>query len=189
MEAITIRGGETTVSEGESEALALQARTDPRAFGELYERHRESVYRYLRARTGDDDLALELSAVTFERAFVAIPRYRTRGGGFLAWLFRIARNAATDEARRLRRRSDRSNTQAASQVATPEQLVLRAEQRIELVQLVRELPDDHREALALRYGGRLTAREIGAVLGKSEAATQKLIGRALARLREGIGED
>jgi len=189
MEAIIIRARGTSLPEGNDEALALRARTDPGAFGELYERHRDAVYRYLRAQTANDDLALELSAVTFERAFLAIPKYRTRGGGILAWLFRIARNAATDEARRLRRRADGTDDRRASQAATPEQLVLRSEQRVELLQQVRELPDDQRDALALRYGARLTAREIGAVIGKSEAATQKLFSRALARLREELDED
>ena len=49
---------------------------------------------------------------------------------------------------------------------------------------VNRLPDVQREALALRYAAGLTAREIGAVIGKSEQATQKLLSRALATLRE-----
>jgi DNA-directed RNA polymerase specialized sigma24 family protein len=66
MEAITIRTRGTSLDEGDDEPLALRARTDPGAFGELYERHADTVYRYLRARTANDELALELSAVTFE---------------------------------------------------------------------------------------------------------------------------
>ncbi len=41
-----------------------------------------------------------------------------------------------------------------------------------------------RYALALLFGAGLTAREIGVVIGKTEDATQKLISRAIARLRE-----
>ena len=82
-----------------AEELALQARTSSGAFGELYRQHREAVFRYLRARCRDEDLAVELTAVTFEKAFRGIGRYQTRGGGIVAWLLRIARNTATDHER------------------------------------------------------------------------------------------
>jgi RNA polymerase sigma-70 factor (ECF subfamily) len=146
-------------------------------------RHREAVFRYLRARCDGEDQALELAAVTFERAFVALPSYRTRGGGFLAWLFRIARNAAIDEQRRRRRTALAVDINAPVEPSLEEQ-VIAGEERAKLRRLVAELPDPQRDAVALRYGGGLTAREIGLVIGKSEEATQKLISRAVGRLRE-----
>ncbi len=51
-----------------------------------------------------------------------------------------------------------------------------------------QLPELQRECLLLRYGAGLTAREIGQVIGKSHEATQKLITRALAKLKENYGE-
>jgi RNA polymerase sigma-70 factor, ECF subfamily len=166
------------------EELALEARSDPAAFGVLYQRHRLAVFRYLRTRTASEDDAAELTAVTFERAMTAMPRYRSRGGGVLAWLLRIARNAAIDANRRtvavpivadaVDERSDRS----------PEAAVLDAEARSTLAEALNRLPHLQREALALRYAAGLTARDIGALIGKSEHATQKLMSRALATLRE-----
>ncbi len=185
MEAVPIPLRGNVPLEDETEALAARAGDDPQAFGELYVRFREPVFRYLRARCGSDDDALELAAVTFERAFVAIPRYRSRGGGLLAWLFRIARNAAIDEARRRKRTAVESEVGTkASAEASVDAVVLANEERRRLLALLDDLPDHLRDAIALRYGAGLTAREIGAVIGKSEAATQKLISRALARLRE-----
>ena len=61
---------------------------------------------------------------------------------------------------------------------------MRSDERRRIRLLVADLPEVQRDALALRYGAGLTARQIGVVLGKNEAATQKLISRALARLRE-----
>ena len=84
----------------QDEELALAARSDAAAFGLLYERHRLAVFRYARTRTASEDDAVELTAVAFERALAAMPRYRPTGGGFLAWLLRIARNAAIDAGRR-----------------------------------------------------------------------------------------
>jgi RNA polymerase sigma-70 factor, ECF subfamily len=166
------------------EELALEARSDPQAFGVLYQRHRLAVFRYLRTRTANEDDAAELTAIAFERALTAMPRYRSSGGGVLAWLLRIARNAAIDAGRRtstVPMLADLADERASS---SPEAAVLDAERHAALAEAVNRLPDVQREALALRYAAGLTAREIGAVLGKSEQATQKLMSRALATLRE-----
>jgi RNA polymerase sigma factor (sigma-70 family) len=53
---------------------------------------------------------------------------------------------------------------------------------------VARLPEDQREAVGLRFGAGLTARQIGLVIGKSEEATQKLISRAIVRLREDLND-
>ena len=169
-----------------AEELALRAGTDGEAFAELYRRHRAAVFRYLRARCRDDDLALELTAVTFEKALRSIRRYQTKGGGVVAWLLRIARNAAADHERRERPLVPqwRMNTDRPSPEPTPEEAAVRSDERRQLRLLVADLPELQRDALALRFGADLTAREIGVVIGKTEEATQKLISRAIARLRE-----
>ena len=173
-----------------NEELALQARTNSGAFGELYRQHREAVFRYLRARCRDEDLAVELTAVTFEKAFVGIGRYQTRGGGFVAWLLRIARNAATDHERHHRPLVPQwpMDSDRASDDPSPEDLAVQADERRRLRLLVADLPDLQRDALAMRFGSGLSAREIGEVIGKSEDATQKLISRAVARLKEVVDD-
>jgi RNA polymerase sigma-70 factor, ECF subfamily len=164
------------------DALALAARMDPAAFEGLYVRYRVTVYRYLRGRTASTDEATELSAVTFERAFRAIGRYSPRAGGFRAWLLRIARNAAIDAARR--ERAAPILVTDTGQESGPETRLIANESAEELRERVAGLPPDQRDALVLRYAGGLTAREIGAVLGKSEAASQKLLSRGLDALKE-----
>lgn len=188
MEAIPGLASETAERAGidPAEELALRARTDTEAFGELYRRHRVAVFRYLRARCRDDELALELTAVTFEKALGSIGRYQTKGGGVLAWLLRIGRNAAADHERRQRPLVPRwrMNTDRPTPEPSPEEAVVRSDERRRLRLLVADLPELQRDALALRFGAGLTARQIGMVIGKNEEATQKLISRALARLRE-----
>ena len=166
------------------EELALAARSDPAAFGVLYERHRLAVFRYVRTRTSDDEAAADLTALVFERALAAMPRYRPAGGGILAWLLRIARNAAIDASRRgaaVPFAIDLADTRSS---ASPEESVLANESRRALLTAVGRLPAIQRDAVVLRYAARLTAREIGEVLGKSEQAAQKLLSRALASIRE-----
>ena len=166
------------------EELALAARSDPVAFGILYERHRLAVFRYLRTRTTNEDDAADLTAVAFEKALIAMPRYRPAGGGFLAWVLRIARNAAIDAGRRATTVPLDQVSAAGDSGSTPESHVLAAESRESLADAVTRLPDVQREAIVLRYAARLTAREIGAVIGKSESASQKVITRAITTIRE-----
>jgi len=62
--------------------------------------------------------------------------------------------------------------------------VLSALVAIGLLTAVAGLPPIQREAIVLRYAAGLTAREIGEVIGRSDQATQKLLTRALATIRE-----
>jgi RNA polymerase sigma-70 factor, ECF subfamily len=166
------------------EELALAARSDPEAFGLLYQRHRLAVFRYLRTRTRTEDDAGELTAVVFERALRAIPRYRPTGGGIAAWLIRIARNAALDAGRRASAIPLVDDLPDGRGSSAPEERVLAEEATASLHAAVNSLPPIQREAIALRYAAGLTARQIGDVLGKSDQATQKLLSRALATIRE-----
>jgi RNA polymerase sigma-70 factor (ECF subfamily) len=157
---------------------------DPAGFEKAYERYRLPVYRYLRARVIHDEDALDLTATTFERAFAKRASFHPRGGGLGAWLFRIARNAAIDAQRRTRR-----EVLGAAPAVMDHQAMAGdrdAEARREVVDAVAALPPDQRDMVWLRYAGGLTAREIGTVVGKSEAAVQKQIQRALGALREGL---
>jgi RNA polymerase sigma-70 factor (ECF subfamily) len=190
MEDAATLATERDVPAGErDEELALAARSDPAAFGLLYVRHRIAVFRYLRTRTSNEDQAAELTAVAFERALTAMPRYRPTGGGFLAWLLRIARNAAIDAGRRASAVPLDADVADDRHINAPEAAILAHENRATLVAAINRLPEVQREAIALRYAARLTAREIGEVLGKTDQATQKLISRALETIRESYRVD
>lgn len=155
---------------------------DPAGFEQAYERWRLPVYRYLRARVTTDEDALDLTATTFERAFAKRASFRPRDGGLGAWLFRIARNAAIDAHRR--RRDVGRDCQPADLDRLPLAGDREVDGRRDVVDAVAALSPAQRDMVWLRYAGGLTAREIGVVVGKSEAAVQKQIQRALGTLRE-----
>lgn len=171
--------------------LAVEARTDAQAFAPLYERHIDRVYRYLRARGANEDDAAELAALTFERALSHVDRYRPGGSGFGPWLLRIARNAFIDAGRRHRNRSLGLDEVAglAAPGRSPEETAIAAEERRRILCFVARLPDVQRDALALRFASGLSSREIATVIGKSEAATKKVLTRSLATLKEAMRND
>ena len=72
-------------------SLVDRAKTQPEAFGRLYEMHYGTILNYIYRRTLDATLAEELTSNTFFNALRAMPRYDHRGK-FVAWLYRIASN-------------------------------------------------------------------------------------------------
>jgi RNA polymerase sigma-70 factor (ECF subfamily) len=166
--------------------LVAAARDDRAAFAAVYETYRAPVYRYLRSLVPSDDAAADLTAATFERALRGIGSYRASGSG-IGWLLRIARNAAIDASRR-RGSTVSWDDPAARRLAASDppldEAAVAGERLTELRELVRGLAPPTRDALALRYGSGLSTREIAGVVGRSEAATQKLISRGLAALKE-----
>jgi RNA polymerase sigma-70 factor (ECF subfamily) len=172
---------------GESERLLIQeARTDSDAFARLYERYRDTVYRYLLSRTGTAEEAEDLLQQVFLRAMDALSQYQPNKRPFVAWLLGIARNLSIDSHRR--RRSTVPWDGVPEVFCTGdsglEAEVLRREELSRLGVLFAALPADKRELLVLRFAAGLTVREIAVVIGKSEAATKKQISRTLETLKE-----
>ncbi|HEY8777815.1 MAG TPA: sigma factor, partial [Gaiellaceae bacterium] len=72
--------------------LIREARDDPDAFAELYLRHSQSLYRWLRTRA-PEPVAAELTAEAFAQAALGLKRFRDEANGSAApWLFGIAKN-------------------------------------------------------------------------------------------------
>jgi RNA polymerase sigma-70 factor, ECF subfamily len=182
------------VSEDEA-ALIQAAQQDLAAFGPLYARYVDRIYSYLCTRTGQAraDEAADLTQQVFLCALDALPRYQPRAGvSVAAWLFRIARNAATDWQRRQRRVIP---WQAVPEGLHPAALenaeddALRRDTIAEVHRLLATLDDTTREAIVLRFTADLGLAEIGAVLGASEEAVRKRITRALHALKERYHDD
>jgi RNA polymerase sigma-70 factor (ECF subfamily) len=170
--------------------LVQQAKEDMLAFADLYRRHHGRVFSYLRLRSRSDDEAADLTHQVFLKALDGLPRYQERGIPFIAWLLRIARNTATDAARKRHGNDcDLIPEVHCDEDANPESAVLERERLEGLRDVIATLAQDKRDLLALRFTGGLSAREIGLVVGKSEEATKKQISRTLNFLREQCHED
>lgn len=172
--------------------LIEAARADPEAFEDLYRRYLVRVYAYLRARTDTREDADDLTQEVFERALAALPRYREQGNPFGAWLFRIARNVATDFHRHRRATVAWDLLPEALRISGapgPEAEVLRRESADRLRGLMTGLDPERRELLALRFAGGLKIKEIADVVGRSEAAVKMDIWRTLRALKERYDEE
>jgi RNA polymerase sigma factor (sigma-70 family) len=158
------------------------------AFGQFYDRHVASVLAYFRRRTGDAELAMDLTAETFARALEARPGRELLSRDSTGWLFTIARNLLVDSYRR-GQVDDRARRRLALDplVLTDDGLqaideaVGRGES--ELCQLLAELPPAQREAIEERVVEEKSYLEIAAALRCSESVIRKRVSRGLATLR------
>jgi RNA polymerase sigma-70 factor, ECF subfamily len=164
-----------------------RAKSDPAAFGQLYDRYAGQIYRFVRARVRDEGLAEDITAEVFLSALRNIKSYQDQGRPFSCWLYRIAVNAVASHYR-----SQRSPLPIEEQLdlASPrpdplDEVVGR--ERIRTVwEAVDRLPPQQRAAMILKFSEDLTMEEVGAVLGKSPAAAKLLIYRAVQKLRRDL---
>jgi RNA polymerase sigma-70 factor, ECF subfamily len=162
------------------------AQRERAAFGALYRRYLDRVYGYCFYLLGDHHDAEDVTERTFVAALAAIDGYRDEGATFRAWLFRIAHNQLAN-ALRTRQRHRATSLDAVLEPLThadPAGLLSIAEEARGLRRALNQLQDDRRQVVVLRFVDGLSAREIGAVLGRSEGAVRVLQHRALRQLAE-----
>ncbi len=151
----------------------------------LYADQLPRVYNYFRYRVGSGPVAEDLTALTFEKAWVARRRYRRNLAAFSTWLMTIARNVATDH---YRRRRENAPLEAAAHVPGGEEPHTQAEQREtfeRLARLLGELPERDRELVSLKYGAGLSNRAIARQVHLTETNVGSILHRAVQKLRAG----
>jgi RNA polymerase sigma-70 factor (ECF subfamily) len=171
--------------------LVESAKSDPQAFGLLYERYIDKIYNYVYYRTGNHHDAEDLTAKVFYQALNHIPRYVQRGAPFSSWLYRIAHNLVANWHRDRSRRQvvslDRLAAVTRQQENGPFEHAAQNEQRDELLAAIRRLPGDRQQLLILKFVERLPNAEIGQIMGRSEGAIKSLYHRTLVALRQEMG--
>ncbi|RYE74026.1 MAG: sigma-70 family RNA polymerase sigma factor, partial [Myxococcales bacterium] len=134
--------------------VELARQGDKDAFGLLYDHYHPSVYRFLSYRVGSQILAEDLTSETFFRALRSMNSFRWQGKDFGAWLMTIARNLATDHFKAGRTRLEQT-TEDMSTLDTsaegPENDVLSALSSEVLMAALKDLPNEQRECLVMRF--------------------------------------
>lgn len=180
-------------SDAELAALALGGRQD--AYRELLARHREVVFRLVRATTGDPHEALDITQETFVAAFSALVRYDPERP-FVVWLKQIALNKCRDWARRRRVRAFFTRAAPLDDAfdVSDDDVVpadVQAETRAELARVtaaISRLPVRLREALVLRTVNDLSQAEAAEILSVSEKTVETRLYRARTKLKAMLGE-
>jgi len=177
----------TRTEQDEDAALAVRAsKGESAAFGLLYDRHVDAIYRYVYYRVRDDAEAEDLTSDVFMRALKAMPRYEPRQA-FLAWLYRIARNAVIDRARRGNRQvsfEDALEHPNADQILDPDDQLLATSDNATLRGALAQLTPLQQEVIVLRYLEGYSTHEIAGIVGKREGTIRGIQFRAIGALRQ-----
>src|SRR4051812_24347071 len=161
------------------------------AFTELYRAHLRDVYSYSYYRGGNHHDAEDLTEQTFLQAYRHFGRAQreSQGRPLRPWLIRIAHNLAANYYRDRSRRPQTTIEDAGAlpELHTTEGLVEDREDLARILECVRLLPDDRREALIMRFALGMDNREIARALGRTDGATKVLIHRAIRQLEDIVG--
>ena len=136
-------------------------------FERLYAENAQALFGFLAYRTGDRALAEDVLGEAFEKALRSRRRYDPAKASAKTWLYSIALNCLRDRWRRAE-----AEARAVERVGGAKRLggrrsrgLDRVEDRDSLARAMAALSDEEREAVALRYGGELTAPEMAGAAG------------------------
>lgn len=179
--------------EAQERLLVEAAQSDPSKFASLYEENFERVYAFAARRANTREEAEDVTSEVFQKALANLPRFKWRGVSFASWLLRIAGNLIADRYKTSVREGARSSVDDLAELAATEdretQESLEAiERQAALFRLVRELPEDQRRVIVMRFAEDKSIREIATELGRTEGAVKQLQFRGVQTLRAGLGE-
>jgi RNA polymerase sigma-70 factor (ECF subfamily) len=158
-------------------------------FSDLYRVHLRDVYSYAYYRVGNHHDAEDLTEQTFLQAYRHFERAQAESAGrpLRPWLIRIAHNLAANLYRDRSRRPQTpiDDTTVLSTMHTTEDLVEGRDELARVIEAIKELPEERREALIMRFALGMDNREIARAMGKTDGATKVLLHRAIKQL-EGL---
>lgn len=141
------------------------------------------VYHFFCYKVGDPALAEDLTAVTFEQAWLGRRSFRKDRGRVHTWLMGIARNIASDHFRKKVREVSLEDGHDQASTAPPDEDVQRRLDFQRILSLLAHYPHRERELVALKYGAELTNREIARLTGLSESNVGTILHRVVEKLR------
>jgi RNA polymerase sigma factor (sigma-70 family) len=159
------------------------------AFTALLERYRTPALRVAYGIAGNE--AEDAVQEAFVKAYRKLGDFRA-DAAFRPWLFTIVANEARNRRRSLVRRGNlemRVRAQPRFDAANVADTVARHDERQRLLDVVAQLPERHREIIALRFLAGLSETETAEILAAPVGTVKSRLSRALDLLRSRLGEE
>ena len=176
----------------EDSALMLRYRDgDIAAFRILYERHNDSLYRYLLRLCKHRDTAEDLYQDVWSKIIKARQRYRPTAK-FTTFLYRVAHNCFIDHIRRNKRHSNEISIDpddSASPTAEPEQVAETLFARERLDRALAELPYEQRNVVLLFLEAGLSLDKIAGITGVNRETAKSRLRYATSKLKAALSQD
>ncbi len=160
---------------------------DGEAFGQLYDRYFDTVFRYIYYRVNDRATAEDFTSETFLRALRRISGISYQGRDIGAWFVTIARNIVLDHVKSARHRLEVKTPdiiERSDNHPGPEASVISSLTTEHLMRAVGKLGDDQRDCITLRFIQGLSVSETAEIMDKNDGAIKALQHRAVRKLAD-----
>lgn len=167
-------------------------RLDRNAFEKVYNHYFDMIFRYLLKRILSAELAYDITADVFIKAFESFHKFQWTGVSIKVWLYRIAINSLKN-ARRLKNtvplnentaQDENLVTDVKNELAAVDKALFGDEELNKLSDAFATLKPAHQNVLSLYYFSGLSQKEISATIGRSVSAVKALMHRATLNLKQ-----
>lgn len=174
----------------DTELLTKAKQLDPAALRTLHQQYYEPVARYIKFKVGDPHTVEDLSGEVFVRILEGLKRGQSWRDSPQGWIMGIARNVVVDYYRKRERISEvELNEQVMSASHTdPTQRMLVKERLEHLHSALKQLTDEQRDVVLLRFIEGIDINSVAKAINKSPGAVKGLQYRALRALAEIMGD-
>lgn len=160
--------------------------TQGKEFMALYEKYSDSIFRFMLFKVSNRETAWDLTQECFFKTWQHITNDKKAITNQKAFLYTVARNLVIDHWRAKAKHAT-VDIEAASYVIDDgndvhREAVLQDEARY-LLRLLKNLPEESRDILTLRYTDGLSFEEIASITGKNNIAIRVHTHRALKKLK------
>ncbi len=184
--------------------ILIEFKDNPEVFEKIYEFYYEMILKYLAKRTLSAEVAYDLTADTFMRAFESLHKFKWIGVSLKVWLYRIAINALKNQRRHsesspledvpeghegLAAYTTRHGALASAAYVKEElqeldQTLFGDDEMAKLSDAMATLKPEHQNVISLYYFSELSQKEIAETTESSESAVKATMHRAMTKLRE-----
>ncbi len=162
---------------------------DRKTLAIIYDDYQPLLYSYIYRRTGEVEVARDLTAEVFGRFLQAVGKGKGPGDNMRAWFYRVAHNIVVDHYRRQQHRNHVPlNDRALITNDGPDAAVEREMQSEKLRSALSQLTADQQQVISLKFLEGLSNQEVAAVLDKPVGAVKSLQHRALAALHRHLDQ-
>lgn len=173
--------------EDDNEWMAKVQQGDTEAFGVLYDRYLDKIYRFIYYKTFAREVAEDITSEVFHKALRNATSFNSAKGGFSTWLYQIARNAVIDHYRTAKRDIPLEDTfDVGVDERTPEALDAISDLG-RVTDYLKTLTATQREIIMLRVWEEKSYREIAELVGGTEGSVKMTFSRSIRELREKCG--
>lgn len=162
---------------------------DPEAFGKVYDLYVEPIYRFIYFKVSSQQDAEDLTSEVFMKVWAYVSETDDEIENLRALLYRSARNLVIDFYRKNSKREILPDEEVLLNIQDDKQqsLLQKIDEDIEMQNIekvLRQLKNEYREIIMLRYIDELSINEIANILNKSKGSVRVILHRALKVARE-----